>query len=182
MRTEARFVVDELTNSIREVSSGKIFETEVLRVSAAEIKKVHKKDGWFFNWKTEFRESARNLYKLVLAGNNTIQGLISLEPVPNQLFIEMHLIEAAPHNHPSQKKFAGVAGNLVAFACKMSFDLGFEGYVAFTAKTNLVSHYIDSLGAQVIYGQNRMGIFTEAAKNLVDSYYKDYFNDDPEQI
>jgi hypothetical protein len=182
MRSEAKFVVDELTNSIREMSSGKIFETQVLRVSALEIKKVHKKDGWFFNWKAEFKESRKTLYKLALLGDNTIQGLISLEPVPNQLFIEMHLIETAPHNHPNKKKFAGVAGNLVAFACKMSFDLGFEGYVAFTAKTNLVPHYVDSLGAQVIYGQNRMGIFTEAAKNLVNSYYKDYFNDDPEQI
>ena len=171
-----------MTNSIRAVSSGNIYETEVLKVSAEEIKKVHKKDGWFFNWKTEFKESGRQLYKLVLAGDSAIQGLISLEPVPNQLFIEMHLIESAPHNHPDQKQFAGVAGNLVAFACKMSFDLRFEGYVAFTAKTNLIPHYIESLGAQVIYGQNRMGIFTKAAKKIVNSYYQDYFNDGPEQI
>ena len=181
MRKQASFVIDELTNSIRQVSSGIICQTETLKVSSEEIKKVHKKDGWFFNWKTEFKENGKQLYKLVLAGDSVIQGLISLQPVPTQLFIEMHLIESAPHNHPNHKQFAGVAGNLVAFACKMSFNLGYEGYVAFTAKTNLIQHYIDSLGAQVIYGQNRMGIFTKAAKKLVNSYYKDYLNVGPEQ-
>jgi hypothetical protein len=66
---------------------------------------------------------------------------------------------------------------MVAFVCKRSFELGFEGFVAFTAKTSLVPHYIESLGAQVIYNKNLMGIFTPAAKNLVSSYYKDFFDD-----
>jgi hypothetical protein len=125
----------------------------------------------------EHKEPNHAVYKLVLAGDSKIQGLISLEPIPQQQFIEMHLIESAPHNHPGNKQFAGVAGNMVAFACKMSFELGFDGYVAFTAKTNLVPHYIEALGAQVIYSQNRMGIFTLAAKNLVNSYYNDFFDD-----
>jgi hypothetical protein len=86
-------------------------------------------------------------------------------------YIEMHLIETAPHNKGINREFSGVAGNLVAFACKTSFDLGFEGFVAFTAKTKLIDHYAETLGAQLIYGHERMGIFTEAAKKLVDSYY-----------
>jgi len=102
--------------------------------------------------------------------------LISLEPVTDQLYIEMHLIENAPHNLGATKKFAGVAANLVAFASKMSFDLGFEGFVAFTAKTDLIDHYSETLGAQSIYSSERMAIFTQAAKNLVNSYYKNYFN------
>ncbi len=91
-------------------------------------------------------------------------------------YIEMHLVENAPHNIGEQKKFSGVAGNLVAFACKQSFETGFEGFVAFTAKTKLVQHYIDTLGAQVIYGRERMAIFTKAAENLVNSYFKNYFH------
>lgn len=63
---------------------------------------------------------------MVLKGDDAIQGLISLERAEN--YIEMHLIETAPHNFGMAKKYAGVAGNLVAFACKISFDLGFEGY------------------------------------------------------
>ncbi len=104
---------------------------------------------------------------MTLEGDNDIQGLISIEPVPDQHYIEMHLIESAPHNFGAAKQYAGVAGNLVAFCCKMSFEMGFDGFVAFTAKTDLVGHYTKTLGAQVIYGQNRMAIATESAKNLV---------------
>ena len=85
----------------------------------------------------------------------------------------MHLIENAPHNYGAKKKFAGVPANLVAFACKMSFDMGFEGFVAFTSKTELIEHYTKSLGAQLIF-RNRMTITTIPAKKLVNSYYKDF--------
>jgi hypothetical protein len=40
----------------------------------------------------------------------------------------MHLIESAPFNKGKNKVYAGVPGNLVAFACKLSFQRGFEGY------------------------------------------------------
>jgi|GEM_PF-3039372 len=43
--------------------------------------------------------------------------------------------------------------------------LRFDGNVAFTAKTSLVKHSIETLGARLIYGRERMGIFTDAAKN-----------------
>jgi hypothetical protein len=51
-------------------------------------------------------------------------------------FVEMHLIEAAPHNFGKEKRYMGVAGNLVAFACKLSFEQGFDGYVALLLKPN----------------------------------------------
>jgi hypothetical protein len=177
MRQDLAFAIDRITNSIVDVATEESFETDMVPVNHAEIMKVHKKDGWFFNWKLAFKEKNHCIYKLVLLGDGKIQGLISLEPIPRQLYIEMHLIESAPHNHPGHKQFAGLAGNMVAFTCKMSFELGFEGCVAFTAKTNLVSHYVETLGAEIIYSRNRMGIFTMATKNLVSSYYKDFFYD-----
>ncbi len=36
-------------------------------------------------------------------------------------------------------------------------------FVAFTAKTDLIDHYADTLGAQSIYSPERMAIFTPAA-------------------
>lgn len=105
-----------------------------------------------------------------------IQGLISLHPIQDQRYIETYLIETAPHNYGSGKEYLGVVGNLVAFACKMSFESGFEGFVAFTAKTELVHHYIQTLGAQLIYGKNRMAIFPEAAEKLVNSYFRNFFH------
>jgi hypothetical protein len=111
------------------------------------------------------------LYKLVVPGDPAIQGLLSLEPIKGQQFIEMHLIELAPHNKGENRQYLGVARHLVAFVCKMAFEMGFEGFVAFTAKSRLIEHYQKALGASRLYG-HRMCVFTEAAKNLVNLYYK----------
>ena len=75
------------------------------------------------------------------------------------------------------KRYLGVAANLVAFACKLSFDLGFDGFVAFTAKTQLIEHYSAMLGAESIKDE-RMMIASESARKLVNSYYKSYFDED----
>jgi len=157
-------LIDKLTHCIEEKRTGKVFETVLSLVTQEEIKRVYKKDGWFFNWKTAYQQPNHQVYKLLAKGHPEIQGLISLEPIKDQQYIELHLIESAPHNYGSAKRFLGVPGNLVAFACKMSFEMGFDGFVAFHAKTKLISHYIDTLGARIIYGSNRMGIFTEEAR------------------
>ena len=138
-----------------------------------EIRNILKKYGWRFNWRQEFGDTKGKIYKLVIEGDPTIQGLICIEPMDG--FVEMHLIEAAPHNYGKSKRYLGVAGNLVAFACRESFELGFEGYVAFTAKTDLISHYEHSLGAELMF-HSRMKIATEPAEKLVNSYYKSYFS------
>lgn len=80
-----------------------------------------------------------------------------------------------------RKKYLGVAANLVAFACKLSFDLGFKGFVAFTAKTQLINHYTTMLGAECIKDE-RMMIASESAKKLVNSYYKSYFDEGQKQV
>ncbi len=64
--------------------------------------------------------------------------------------------------------------NLVAFVCKQSFDMGFEGVVSFKSKTKLIEHYREKLEAELIGRYGEMAIFTTAAKKLVNSYYKNY--------
>lgn len=83
----------------------------------------------------------------------------------------MNLLENAPFNVGRNKVYEGVAGNLVAFACKLSFQYGFEGFVTFTAKTKLIDHYKSALGANHI-GGHRMIIETHIAKFLVQKYFK----------
>lgn len=158
---------------IEEKITGKTYKTNVLKVTLTEIKKIHKKDGWNFNWLEEFKKEGHEVYKLVIRGETKIQGLISFEVIHTEGYntIEMHLIENAPCNFGNQKLFEDVACNLVAFACKQSFEHGFQGIVSFTAKTQLIKYYSKKLGAQVIFGRNRMAIFTEASKKLIDLYY-----------
>ncbi|WP_230383862.1 hypothetical protein [Pedobacter endophyticus] len=83
----------------------------------------------------------------------------------------MDLLENAPFNLGSNKLYEGVAGNLVAYVCKTSFENGFESYVSFTAKTRLIAHYQKTLNAIVLGGQ-LMIINTLAANILIDKYFK----------
>ena len=83
----------------------------------------------------------------------------------------IHLVENAKFNQGKGKLYAGVAGNLFAFACKKSFDLGYDGYVTFVPKSKLVEHYIQTLGAQLFMG-HKLSIDSIAAKKLIDRYFK----------
>ncbi len=122
-----------------------------------------------FDWKKEAKAPDRDVYKLTIVNNlSVIQGLISLKVQSDHVFL--HLIESAPFNKGNQKVYAGVPGNLVAYACKLSFQRGCDGYVMFIAKTKLIDHYTKVLGATHI-GAQRMVINTTAALKLTDKYY-----------
>jgi hypothetical protein len=62
---------------------------------------------------------------------------------------------------------------LVAYVCKVSFQKGFDGFVAFNSKTKLIQHYEKTLGAYRLGGQ-RMIIPTQPAQILIDKYFKSY--------
>ena len=164
------FIVDKLTNSIQNTISGDSFATEVLRLTRIDLKQVTKKKGWNFDWKSELEDNAKEVFKLTIPNNpGIIQGLLSLSFETDHVYI--HLLENAPFNIGQRKLYEGVAGNLVAHACKVSFQQGFEGFVGFTAKTKLIEHYKKTLGAFTLSGQ-RMIIPTQSAQALIDKYYK----------
>lgn len=73
------FLIDKITNSIDDVITGQSFETEIFPVTKEDLKKVLKKNGWKFNWRKEFELKERRLYKLVLKGRSTIEGLIAFK-------------------------------------------------------------------------------------------------------
>jgi hypothetical protein len=81
-------------------------------------------------------------------------------------------VESANFNKGTNKIYLGVAGNLFAFACKLAFEKGYEGYVAFDSKSALIEHYKKNLGAMHISAQ-RMFIDTVNALYLVKKYFKD---------
>ena len=163
------FIVDKLTNSIQNVVSGDSFATDITLVSVSDLKNVIKKNSWQFDWKFECKQPQRDVYKLTIVNNQTvIQGLISLEIKSDHVY--MHLVESAPFNKGKSKVYAGVPGNLVAFACKLSFQRGHEGNVSFFSKSQLVQHYIDSLGATHVGGRI-MIIDTKAALKLINKYF-----------
>jgi len=161
--------IDELTNSVRNVISGDSFQTEVSLVTKPDLKNIAKNKGWQFDWKLELKHPERDVYKLTIVNNQSIiQGLVSLEIKSDHVY--MHLVESAPFNKGKSKLYSGVPGNLVAFACKLSFQRGNEGNVAFISKTQLIDHYVKSLGA-FHFGGRLMIIETSAAMKLINRYF-----------
>lgn len=160
--------IDKLTRSIENAITGDSFKTQILELTAKDIKLLKKTD-WLFDWKTEAKGANNTVYKLVIFDNPTIiQGLISLQDRGDHIF--MPLIESNKFNKGAKKVYLGVPGNLVAFACKLSFDTGYGGYVSFESKTKLIEHYQKTLGAHVLFG-NIMAIDTKAANKLIQQYF-----------
>ena len=118
------FEVDKLTRSIEHRITGESVHTQVVKTDKSDSRQIGKKSNWSFSWKHEKTLANRTVYKLVTVNETQfIQGLISLEIREGHVY--MHLLESAGHNRGNDKKYLGVAGNLVAFACKLSFDLFF---------------------------------------------------------
>ncbi len=168
--THLNFIIDKLTDSIQNTISGDSFQTEISRLTLSDIKNVTKKNGWNFNWKQELNNNDREVYKLTILHNpKIIQGLLSFTIKPDHLY--MNLLESAPFNLGHKKLYEGVPGNLVAYACKVSFQNGYDGFVSFTAKTKLIEHYEKTLGA-IHFGNHVMIIPTHIAQRLIDKYFK----------
>jgi hypothetical protein len=112
----------------------------------------------------------KQVFKLTTQNNPMIiQGLLSIEDKSDHIF--MHLIESAKFNKGRNKTYFGVPGNLVAYACKVSMERGYDGFLAFDAKTVLIKHYQESLHATHFLG-TRMFIEPVAANRLISSYFK----------
>ena len=161
--------IDTLTNSIVNTISGDSFPTDVHPVTKADIKITTKKNGWLFNWEHESDLPDRQVFKLTIRNNpEIVQGLLSLSDYKDHYYL--HLIESAPFNIGRNKLYEGVPGNLFAFACELSWDSGYQGFVSFTSKTKLIAHYEMMLGATHI-GGNKMIIFPKDALLLIRKYF-----------
>jgi hypothetical protein len=66
--------------------------------------------------------------------------------------------------------YSGVGKRMVALCCKISMDIGAEGYISFEAKNSLIPYY-QRLGAKLIGSSSRMFIDNIGAQKLIDSYF-----------
>jgi hypothetical protein len=162
--------VDNLTNSIRSTISGESFETEIVEVTKLDLKSVTKANEWKFDWKKEAKEPDRQVYKLTIEENpSIIQGLASISDYGDHYYL--HLVESAPFNLGKNKLYEGIPGNLFAFTCKLAWDKGYQGFVAFQSKTRLIEHYENILDATHV-GGHKMIIYPTAALKLIKQYFK----------
>jgi hypothetical protein len=166
------FEVDKLTKSIENAQTGEVFDTEIVELTLEINSKEIKKSDWVFNWKKELQTGEKQVFKLITPQNpKIIHGLLSLEDKNDHIF--MYLLESAKFNKGLTKIYVGVPANLVAYACKVSFEKGYEGFVAFDVKTAIIEHYKKTLGATHFKGL-KMFIETDAARKLVNRYFKNF--------
>ena len=168
------FEIDKLTNSIENTLTGESYPTEVLPLSKGDLTKIKAEKTFGFDWGKENKRAKSVVYKLTTNLNpHVIHGLLSIEI--RQGYVYMALIESAKFNRGKNKIYLGVPGNLVAFACKLAFEKGFDGAVSFYAKTRLIEHYKKTLYADHAGGQ-LMIMSQQAGKRLIDQYFNEENN------
>ena len=164
--------IDELTNCLISSETGEECDTEyrlVTRTISKNDAKMLKADGWKFDWSIP-HQKGYEVYELLLKDTEELQGMIALKHIRSQYYTHVDILEAAPFNIGHDGLYKGVGGHLFAIACKLSWDAGNEGFVQFTAKTNLVEHYRNTLGAKNIDAQT-MYIDSYGAITLIQKYF-----------
>ena len=171
---EVDIEIDGLTNCLVNRATGEECDTQYRLISKTITKadaENLKAEGWLFDWSIP-HSNGYEIYELLIKGSEECQGLIALKHIRDQLYTHVDVVESAPKNRGKNGKYQGVGAHLFAIACKLSWDVGNEGFVQFKAKTDLVEHYRETLNAKNIDAQN-MYIDSYAALNLIKTYFSE---------
>jgi hypothetical protein len=132
--------------NIVEVSTGKIYPIEILPLENTDYKLLSK-TRYFFDWKAE---SEQEIYKLVMTGQNDIQGLVSLERIPSEWRIHIRLLTVSNENKGPGKLFDKIAGNLITHVAKIAVaEYGELACVSLRPKSSIAQHYIDKYNMNI---------------------------------
>ena len=115
-------IIDEFTPCLKDVNTGELVQTEVIRIKRKSfLKKYNKKNGWYTNWEKLADEN--EIYALVIEGTVDIQGLIALTPNKDMKAVYISWMCTAPQNNKiisEDVRYLGVGGHLFAIAAKKS--------------------------------------------------------------
>ena len=114
----------------------------VLPVVEIDYKLLTRKNFWF-SWE---REKKLEVYKLLIEGGNEIIGAMSLDFIDAEGRVHIHLLAASRSNVGRNKKYSGIAGCLIAFACRQAMVRYTEPCVSLIPKTTLKSYYMKEYG------------------------------------
>lgn len=144
------FRIDEFTPCLKEVATGEIYDTEVVRIKRKSfLSKFNKKTGWYVNW-SKFSEGTE-VYALVLKGTVDIQGMVAIQYDNEAQAVYVLWGYTAPDNNIweyGKKRFDGVGGHLFAIASDLSVKAGYDGFVyAEAMDKELFKYYLTEFGA-----------------------------------
>lgn len=132
-------------------ATGEEFEGVIERASEADLRRVKRGRQFGFDW---MMYGNCDVYKLTISRSAEIAGLMAIQekPFPGFQFVELVAIECNKPNIGARKKYHNIAGCLIAYACKLAFDNGCDGYVRVQPKTVLYNHYINNYGFMPMMG------------------------------
>jgi hypothetical protein len=150
---------------IEDVQTGQLFPVEILLASAEDIRSIG--PGWRFDWLAEVRK--REVYKVrMIKDPNAMLGLMSV--LPQSGFVEIALLESDPLHVGRRKQLKGIAGSLIAFAARLSYRLGNEGFLRLTSKTQLIAHYERAYGFVRQGRSHYMILDSDAAQTVIANF------------
>ncbi|SDG91777.1 hypothetical protein SAMN04487996_12562 [Dyadobacter soli] len=147
--------------------TGERLPATISRLSRKEVMLVHKGNRFHFKWN---KELDFEVYGLRIDATAEIVGVVSIERSRDECAVKVRLIANAKEHMGVGKRLDRIAGSLLAFVCKISFESDFDGFVCLVPKTYLIKVYREK------YGFRNTGTCmfssTDNSKILIDKYYE----------
>lgn len=155
---------------LRNIRSGKKLKAVITRVFDSDYLALADSTEFVFDWK---QESHNEVFKVFLKEQTkNILGLLSLVDYPEEYRIHLNLIEVGKSNVGKNKGIENIAACLIAFACRLSFERGYNGFVSLKPKTRLISLYQDK------YGFRQYGRLLAVENKVSDRLIRKYLHDE----
>jgi len=146
----------------------KVYEEGIIElISVEDFQIIQKSDQFNFNWT---KEKSYSIYKIRKRIEEQILGLISIRDIPDELRLEIHLLEISKDNIGKKKKVDPLAGCLIAFACDLAFQKDYDGFVSLISKTEIEKLYKEKYGFRK--QGNHLYIQLDNSESLISKYLK----------
>ncbi len=147
-----------------ETAGGRKLHAIIELIEKADIKTLTR-SRFAFNWKT-----MTNIYKLSIAGQSEILGVMSIVEIDEEERIEIKLLAVSKENVGANKNYERIAGNLIALAAKTAvIKYAENAAISLIPKTELGQHYMNKYG----FEQAGRNLFLEGEKiiNIINEFY-----------
>ena len=144
------------------------FVAEIVAMSELKLEAEFLEDSFSFDWSQMLDY---DIFAIRIENDNKIQGLMALRNIPDELRVEIMLLESSKENVGENKVYERTAGCLIAFACRYSFLKGYGGFVSLIPKTRLIEHYKEAYGFEQFGRQ--LATETQNSQQLIKKYIAD---------
>lgn len=146
-----------------EVGTGERIKAAILPLNDGDKKLL--KPRFTFDWK---KESGHRIYKLQVVSTVKFVGLVSVTDFAKEYRVHINLLEVSRENIGNKKRYENIAGCLLAYCCRLSFERGYDGFVSLIPKTQLIRHYQEKYGFEQFGRQ--LAVHSTASERLIQKY------------